>query len=311
MEVSRLYSWIVFIFCVALAAGGALVLFRKVVRREYPAFRYLQYFLILTYTFGFYGFWSRLWFRILFKSSDTYGTLASVADFLGVISIPFWLVAQLMLVLWAVQLPVRRRATLWYACGSSSGVGVLLLYLALVVSNGPFTTWQWYAGLALPVLTFVASLLLFAPVRYLTAPAARRLAGLVLLTGAVHVPLLFGAAEQPFFELAFIFLYFLGHTALGVCFVYMAAPPEPAEESTLEMEREKVDSFEQFIEKYGITAREAEVAREIYQGKANKEIAGKLFVTVQTIKDHTHRIYQKTNVKSRSQLASLMRGFQP
>jgi DNA-binding NarL/FixJ family response regulator len=93
--------------------------------------------------------------------------------------------------------------------------------------------------------------------------------------------------------------------------VYMAAPPEPAEESTLEMEREKVDSFEQFIEKYGITAREAEVAREIYQGKANKEIAGKLFVTVQTIKDHTHRIYQKTNVKSRSQLASLMRGVQP
>lgn len=63
-----------------------------------------------------------------------------------------------------------------------------------------------------------------------------------------------------------------------------------------------------FVEIYGPL--EAEIIREIYKGKANKEIADHLFVTVQTIKDHTHRIYRKTNVKSHSQLALLMRTFQ-
>lgn len=72
------------------------------------------------------------------------------------------------------------------------------------------------------------------------------------------------------------------------------------------IQRMAIDSF---IAKYNITAREAEIVRHIYQGMTNKEIADKLFVTVQTIKDHTHRIYQKTDVKSRAQLTSLLRTF--
>lgn len=108
------------------------------------------------------------------------------------------------------------------------------------------------------------------------------------------------------FELIFIFLYFLSHTFFAVYFIYQArlpkvAPPEvPATEAP---------SMEQFFERHEITPREAEVIAEIYRGKTNKEIAETLFVTVQTIKDHTHRIYQKTDVKSRTQLISLMRTF--
>jgi len=64
------------------------------------------------------------------------------------------------------------------------------------------------------------------------------------------------------------------------------------------------------VEQYAITPREFEVVKEIYTGKTNKELADKLFITVQTVKDHTHRIYQKTEVKNRTQLASLLRRFE-
>jgi DNA-binding NarL/FixJ family response regulator len=42
--------------------------------------------------------------------------------------------------------------------------------------------------------------------------------------------------------------------------------------------------------------------RKIWLGKTNKQIAEELFISLQTVKDHTHRIYSKLGVKSRTQL---------
>ena len=50
-----------------------------------------------------------------------------------------------------------------------------------------------------------------------------------------------------------------------------------------------------------LTAREMEVLIELCKGKENKEIADKLFVSVNTIKTHLLRIYSKMNVKNRTQ----------
>ncbi|MBN2775682.1 MAG: helix-turn-helix transcriptional regulator, partial [Prolixibacteraceae bacterium] len=57
--------------------------------------------------------------------------------------------------------------------------------------------------------------------------------------------------------------------------------------------------FEKFCEKYEISKREAEIIKEICSGKSNQAIADKLFITLQTVKDHTHRIYTKTGIKNR------------
>ena len=41
-------------------------------------------------------------------------------------------------------------------------------------------------------------------------------------------------------------------------------------------------------------------------GKTNKQFAEELFISLQTVKDHTHRIYSKIGVNSRVQLVQLM-----
>lgn len=70
---------------------------------------------------------------------------------------------------------------------------------------------------------------------------------------------------------------------------------------------EKNMNFDSFCEHFEISKREAEIVLEICNGMSNKAIADKLFITLQTVKDHNHRIFTKTGVKSRVQLSNLVR----
>jgi DNA-binding CsgD family transcriptional regulator len=55
----------------------------------------------------------------------------------------------------------------------------------------------------------------------------------------------------------------------------------------------------EFIEKYGLTEREAEIAKALLEGKSDKEIAVALGIAVSTAKNHLKNIYQKTGAPSR------------
>jgi DNA-binding CsgD family transcriptional regulator len=57
--------------------------------------------------------------------------------------------------------------------------------------------------------------------------------------------------------------------------------------------------------RYDISPREQEIVMLICSGKTNKQIAGELFISLQTVKDHAYRIFRKTGVKNRVQLANL------
>ena len=66
---------------------------------------------------------------------------------------------------------------------------------------------------------------------------------------------------------------------------------------------------ESFVERFGISKRETEIIDEIIQGRTNKEISERLFISLQTVKDHIHNIFLKTEVKNRVQLTNLIRQF--
>jgi DNA-binding CsgD family transcriptional regulator len=65
----------------------------------------------------------------------------------------------------------------------------------------------------------------------------------------------------------------------------------------------KIDNL---VDKYNITNREMEVINLICLGKTNREIADELFISVDTVKDHNYKIFQKTGVKNRTQLVKLV-----
>jgi len=62
-----------------------------------------------------------------------------------------------------------------------------------------------------------------------------------------------------------------------------------------------------FVEIHEISKRECEVVRLICQGLSNQEISDALFISLQTVKDHTHRIFVKTGVRNRVQLTNMIR----
>ena len=58
----------------------------------------------------------------------------------------------------------------------------------------------------------------------------------------------------------------------------------------------------------GLTPQERNVARLVATGLTNREIAGRLFVTTNTVETHLRHIFQKLDVTSRTQLAVAIAG---
>jgi two-component system, NarL family, nitrate/nitrite response regulator NarL len=56
-----------------------------------------------------------------------------------------------------------------------------------------------------------------------------------------------------------------------------------------------------------LTAREEEILDLIDQGLSNKEIAGRLFIEVATVKNHVHNILEKLHVRRRAEAAARVR----
>jgi DNA-binding CsgD family transcriptional regulator len=56
-----------------------------------------------------------------------------------------------------------------------------------------------------------------------------------------------------------------------------------------------------------LTATELQIARLVAEGRSNKEVAAALVVSLRTVEDHLSRIYQKLGVRSRTQLAALIK----
>lgn len=57
---------------------------------------------------------------------------------------------------------------------------------------------------------------------------------------------------------------------------------------------------------YGLTQREIEVVELLREGKAYLSIAEELFISVNTVKSHIKKAYQKLNVGNRMELANLI-----
>lgn len=103
-----------------------------------------------------------------------------------------------------------------------------------------------------------------------------------------------------------IFLFiFLSWHLIPILFLNLYLDKYHGQSSSLQ------DNFEtmliDFSGKYEISKREREVIQLICKGQTNQEISDALFISLQTVKDHIHRIFIKTGVKNRVQLTNMIR----
>lgn len=64
------------------------------------------------------------------------------------------------------------------------------------------------------------------------------------------------------------------------------------------------------LEQKGVSTREGEIIVLLMEGKTNREIAERLFISANTVKTHVKNIYGKLEVSNRVQLFSLLRGHE-
>lgn len=103
-----------------------------------------------------------------------------------------------------------------------------------------------------------------------------------------------------------IALLFMG---LGIWLALKLAKPK---KETIIIEKEiHIPAQKEFIfneaeaERIGLSKRELEVLQLMSQGLSNAELAERLFVSLNTIKTHTSRIFEKLEVKRRTQAVEI------
>lgn len=291
ISVATLFLWLSLAFCLSMTAGGILILFRFRQSALGPSLQYLQFFFILINVFGYYTLWSKILLNGFF-AIDNAETVARVVAYMG---LPFFLLGALMLVIWGCKM--QQRAMGWVIAGviTLSVLGAYVIWLTGLPTNDVVRGAWSFSGL----IAYVAVLAVLAMGKsvYVQRGSELPLQALVAGAGVIHVSYFSPLALWPLYEIGFVVLFYLFNAALVVFYVYRA--PRTQAQST--------EGFAAFLKQYGISKREADIVLGIYAGNTNQEIANQLFISLQTVKDHSSRIYQKSFVKNRGQLIALVR----
>jgi DNA-binding CsgD family transcriptional regulator len=300
-------GYIIFILSVALAAGGVVLASRLRSRYRQEIFSTLLYFQVFIFTFGFYGIWGQVLIRSLLSPYISVDLLRKFEDISLLLGLPFLVFAWYMLIQFALGISGRKNYK-WF------GTAFLLFNFSLIILVGYLIS----GAKDLKPVSLIKSY--FLAMHFIYSLVAT---GLILVTGnarpIIHqydsrrigpgifiamviqcLPLLF-YNDQPYIGLAFTFIFFACNTFLPLYLSYGTLF------TVFSSETGKDISFEEFCRKFEVSPRETDIIREICNGLSNKEISDKLFISLQTVKDHTHRIYIKTNVRSRVQLIYLVK----
>jgi DNA-binding CsgD family transcriptional regulator len=303
----KLLFYLIFIISVALSAAGIILSSRLRSKYRSDIFSTLLYFQVFIYTFGFYGIWGQVLIKTFLTPIISSEILSRLSDMAMLLGLPFLVFAWLMLIRFAGSLSGRIGNNLFVFWFLLVNFSILIVLGYFITRKSTFNTTlairEYYIIMNL-VYFFLAAYLIHFPWkgnqvihdydRKIIAPS------LFLIMIVQCLPLLF-YSSQTWITVVFIFAFFLGNTFLPVYFSYGTLLP------SFTADPGKNIPFDEFCRRFEVSPRESDVIREICNGLSNKEISDKLFISLQTVKDHTHHIYIKTNVKSRVQLINLVK----
>jgi DNA-binding CsgD family transcriptional regulator len=299
--------YVVFILTVAMAASGVILSARLLKSYNHELYSPLLYFQVFIYTFGFYGIWGQVLIRSFLPAYIAPDILQRFYDIALLLGLPFVVFAWLMILQFSSAIYGNKKNN-WLVFGFlviNIIVIVIIGYITGKVSYvKPLYLIKYFFIILNFVYTTIASLQIYYSVKrnfVITTRDRRIVASGIFLTTLLQSSILILFSSQAFLGILFILIFFAGNTFLPVYLTYGATL------ITTKTLPEQAISLEEFCRRYEVSPRESDIVREICNGLSNKEISEILFISLQTVKDHTHRIYIKTNVKSRVQLMNLVK----
>lgn len=312
-----------FLVVLSICAGLYAILLTYRLHAKYRL-NYLStyfYYQIFFSVFGMYGILGQnIVKRVLLRQESSFRTTEIIGHFFIFLGIPFLILAWYMFIRLCREM-LEKKLSRTFTLGYYFILTLIFLAYgaAIVVLNfskfqqdrfGHFSSvlMSMYVILQVPVIVIGLSQLFIHAKKVsdqMKRKALATFAGLNLLlfcpTGIYFLFANKNNALAAFYLLVFLsvnippVLYWRGY--LGKHFIAPA------------LERADAQAIKQFIEKFGISRREEEVIQQLCEGKTNKEISRALFISLQTVKDHIYRIYQKTDVKNRVQLINLIQSL--
>ncbi len=290
-----------------MAAGGVVISSKLRNRYRQGIFSTLLYFQVFIFTFGFYGIWGQAVIRAFLSSYISEDLIVRFSDLAMLMGLPFLVFAWLMLIQFSLEISGRKSTRVFVFLFLLINFSILIIMgyvMAKTNAVRPLSLMKYYFLLLNFIYTLLASALIMLPVKKLSVihDHDRKIIApsLVLIMILQSLPLLVYDSQLSL-AVVFIFTFFAGNTFLPIYLNYGTLLSAFTDENGRDL------SFEDFCKKYEVSPRETDIVREICNGLSNKEISDKLFISLQTVKDHTHRIYIKTNVRSRVQLINLVK----
>ncbi len=273
------------------------------------------YYLVSFYAFALYAIWGHILIRTLMAGIGTRPEiLEAVSNFSSVLGIPFLFVSWVMLINLSYAIFEKTVGRVWmiYHTGLfvSLIVGIWLGYNVISDNRLISGISVRYVQIAyLSIFGIINNLVFLALIkRNSREKGVRGINNITIFALLVVSAFLVQAFSSIFafhgkWQLGIVILLFFASNLFPTIYLKIHSDaiflPVRAENSTEEM-------LEQLAKKYQITKRESEIVSEICMGKTNQQIADELYISLQTVKDHTHRIYSKIGINSRMQLVQLL-----
>jgi DNA-binding CsgD family transcriptional regulator len=305
--------------CTGLYAIFLTYQLNKIYRLSYLS-SYL-YFQIFINVFGFYGILGKDFAqKILLQQQTPFQTIEKISHFFTFLGIPFLIFAWYMFIRLSREI-IDKKAPRSLTMGfffalsvvfAAYGAVIILLNISFFKDEqlALFSTvfMAIYVGLEVLIL-YIALTQLLVQANKIEDKKKRKavqiFASLYLVGFFVDIVAYIAAWQNSLFALHYLLIFTLKNIPPLLYWRsylrkhYVAPTIQEAETQT----------WKQFLEEHNISNREEEVIRHLSVGKSNKEISDALFISLQTVKDHIYRIYQKTDVKNRVQLINLIQSY--
>lgn len=312
MWIETVLFTITFIVSAALAVIGIMIAYQLYQTHQKPVLQILLYQQIFLISFFIYGIWGNIALHEILADLSLSNELKSkLSIFVPVLGIPFLVVSWFMLLRFAYKLngfKESKRFPFFYFPALFIivlGFSVLVQKEIINVSSKP----DLFIIRTIVVINFIIHVIFILPffpeikkkpltkeIRFLKKHAFLYFLGVLVYSGVLCYFNYFGSIS----------------ICISILLLFAVSISIPAilklnEKTQLLPNTSTNIHFNDFCILYEISKREAEIVLEICTGKSNKDISEKLFITLQTVKDHNYRIYSKLGVKTRIQLTNLVR----